>query len=461
MYHNITGSFRDPSGFLFTKDGILYRQINQKYQENYDRLIESGLYERLSKAGAMISHEEVDLDAAPIPDIKYKIIKPKIVDFISYPYEWCFSQLKEASILTLAIARRALDYDMTLKDASAYNVQFKEGKAVFIDTLSFEIYQEGTPWIAYRQFCQHFLAPLSLMVYQDIKLNQLLRTNIDGIPLDLASKLLPLKTRLNFGILTHIHLHAKSQQRFADKALKGPIADAKVNKQAILGLIESLISTVKKLKVKKFDTEWNNYYQITNYSSESFEAKKDIIHSFLSVANPNSVWDLGANTGEFSRIAGERGIKTIAFDIDHGAVEKNYRHMKGNQEENILPLVMDLTNPSPSLGWHHSERNSLINRGPVDLALALALVHHLAIGNNVPLNSIAAFFSDLCEFLIIEFVPKIDSQVELLLSSREDIFPNYTINGFEVAFKNYFTIVEKKLVANSKRTLYLMKKIGS
>jgi hypothetical protein len=461
MTETISGSFRDPSGFLFSQNKVIYRQVNQIYRSNYDKLMRSGLYEHLTKSGAMVKHREVDGVISPNPDIAYKIIQPELIDFISYPYEWCFSQIKEAAILTLAIAKRALEYGMSLKDASAFNIQFKNGRAIFIDSLSFETYQEGEPWVAYRQFCQHFLAPLALMAFCDIRLNQLLRTNIDGVPLDITSKLLPFRTRLNIGLLTHIHLHAKSQQRFADKALKGPISDAKVNKQAILGLIESLISTVKKLKVMKFDTEWNNYYQITNYSSEAFEAKKDIIHSFLSAANPNSVWDLGANTGEFSRIASERGIKTIAFDIDHGAVEKNYRHMKENQEENILPLVMDLTNPSPSLGWHHNERNSLIDRGPVDLALALALVHHLAIGNNVPLNAIAAFFSDLCEFLIIEFVPKTDSQVELLLSSREDIFPNYTINGFEVAFKNYFNIIEKKLVANSKRTLYLMKKIGS
>ncbi len=461
MINLISGSFRDPSGFLFTIDNSLYRQVNYSYQNDYDLFMNSGLYDHLRKSNTLVSHDEVSLDISPDPQNAYKVIKPELIDFISYPYEWCFSQLKEAAILTLAIAKRSLEYDMSLKDASAFNIQFKNGRAIFIDSLSFETYQEGEPWVAYRQFCQHFLAPLALMAFCDIRLNQLLRTNIDGVPLDITSKLLPFRTRLNIGLLTHIHLHAKSQQRFADKALKGPISDAKVNKQAILGLIESLISTVKKLKVMKFDTEWNNYYQITNYSSEAFEAKKDIIHSFLSAANPNSVWDLGANTGEFSRIASERGIKTIAFDIDHGAVEKNYQHMKENQEENILPLVMDLTNPSPSLGWHHNERNSLIDRGPVDLALALALVHHLAIGNNVPLNAIAAFFSDLCEFLIIEFVPKTDSQVELLLSSREDIFPNYTINGFEVAFKNYFNIIEKKLVANSKRNLYLMKKIGS
>ena len=227
MKNSTSGSFRDPSGFIFTVNDTLYRQVNHLYKEEYDLIMSSGLYDHLKKSKTLVAHQEVSLDLSPDPQIAYKVIKPDPIAFISYPYEWCFSQLKEAAILTLAIAKRSLAYGMSLKDASAYNVQFKNGRAIFIDSLSFEKYIEGKPWIAYRQFCQHFLAPLALMAYRDVKMNQLLRTNIDGVPLDIASKLLPLRTRLNFGLLTHIHLHAKSQQRFADKALEGPISDAK------------------------------------------------------------------------------------------------------------------------------------------------------------------------------------------------------------------------------------------
>jgi len=457
--NRMSGSFRDPSGFLFSQNKVIYRQVNQIYRSNYDQLIGSGLYEHLAKSGAIVKHIEVSDVNSPDPDKVYKIIQPELINFISYPYEWCFSQLIEAAILTLAIAKRSLQYGMSLKDASAYNVQFQNGKAIFIDTLSFETYQEGEPWVAYRQFCQHFLAPLALMAFRDIRLNQLLRTNIDGVPLDIASKLLPLRTRLNFGLLTHIHLHAKSQQRFADKALEGPISDAKVNKQAILGLIASLTSTISKLKIKNIGTEWENYYQDTNYSEKAFDAKKRIIKTFISQAKPGYVWDLGANNGEFSRIASDQGINTISFDIDPGAVESNYKKQKENKEKNILPLIMDLTNPSPALGWHHKERSALIERGPVDLVMALALIHHLSIGNNVPLNKIAHFFSDLCEFLIVEFIPKSDSQVKRLLSSREDIFPNYTVEGFEVAFTSHFKILDQKNVQGSQRTLYLMQRL--
>jgi len=208
MTENLSGSFRDPSGFMFKHEGKLYRQVNQKYQEEYDLLMNSGLYDQLNKSRTLVAHKEVDLALAPRPKIAYKVIQPENIDFISYPYEWCFNQLKDAAILTLAIARRALEFGMSLKDASAYNIQFQHGRPIFIDTLSFEKYEEGMPWIAYKQFCQHFLAPLALMAKTDIRLGQLLKNHIDGIPLDLASKLLPASTKLSFGLSTHIHPHA-------------------------------------------------------------------------------------------------------------------------------------------------------------------------------------------------------------------------------------------------------------
>jgi hypothetical protein len=200
---NLVSSFRDPSGFLFIREGILYRQVNQVYREDYSRLMDSGLYEKLVKNGLLITHAETDIQPAD-GVLSYKVICPERVPFISYPYEWSFGQLQDAALATLSIQRRALKLGMSLKDASAYNIQFPKGKAMLIDTLSFEQYQEGEPWVAYRQFCQHFLAPLALMAYKDVRLNQLLRIYIDGIPLDLASKLLPRSTRWNLGLATPV-----------------------------------------------------------------------------------------------------------------------------------------------------------------------------------------------------------------------------------------------------------------
>lgn len=460
MSLNNSGSFRDPSGFVFKRNGVLFRQVNKHYQKEYDLLMNSGLYDQLTRSGTLIPHTEVDLSLAPNPDKAYKIIRPEPVEFNSYPYEWCFNQLKDAAILNLAIGRRALEFGMSLKDASAYNIQFHQGRPVFIDTLSFEAYKEGTPWVAYKQFCQHFLAPLALMAKTDIRLLQLLRVYIDGIPLDLASELLPASTKFNFGISTHIYLHARSQKKYADKEVSQQEMErkGKLTKASTLALFDSLIFTVRSLEVRTIETEWADYYQDNNYTESSFEAKRSLVRDFVTHVKPAKIWDLGANTGEFSRVASEMGIPTVAFDIDPGAVQQNYDLVKKNKEKFMLPLVMDLTNPSPDLGWRNAERESMKARGPADLAMALALIHHLAISNNVPLASVANYFADLCEYLIIEFVPKEDSQVRRLLASRLDIFPDYTLEGFRRTFEEYYTLLEEKPVEGSERTLFLMKR---
>lgn len=450
----LSASFRDPSGFLFSRNGILYRQINRAYAEDYARLMDSGLYEKLVKAGLLIPHVETDQVTAE-REAAFKVIQPQRVPFISYPYEWSFSQLKDAALATLSIHKRALKLGMSLKDASAYNIQFVRGKATLIDTLSFEVYKEGEPWTAYKQFCQHFLAPLALMSARDVRLSQLLRVYIDGVPLDLASSLLPFKTKLNFGLLTHIHIHAGSQKRYADKTIQP--RKGTMSRQAMLGLIESLESTIKKLTWTPAGTEWGAYYEATNYSDSAFEHKKQLVREWTAEKKPDLVWDLGGNTGVFSREAAASGAFTVSFDIDPAAVEQNYQDVKNNKEQNLLPLVLDLTNPSPAIGWDHAERESFGQRGPADMTLALAVIHHLAISNNVPLAQLANFFAARTKWLAIEFVPKFDSQVKRLLSSRRDIFPNYTREGFEAAFLERFEIQYAEPVRDSERALYLMK----
>jgi hypothetical protein len=456
----LTASFRDPNGFLFSENGILFRQVNPSYAEDYARLMESGLYAKLVKAGLLIPHVEVKEVPAREARVEhsrstaFKVIQPERVPFISYPYEWSFGQLKDAALATLSIQKRALKVDLSLKDASAYNIQFVRGKATLIDTLSFEKYKEGQPWVAYRQFCQHFLAPLALMSVCDVRLSQLLRVYIDGVPLDLADKLLPWRTRFNFGLLTHIHIHAGVQKRFADQVVKPRTGG--MSRQAMLGLIESLENTVKKLDWKPAGTEWGNYYDDNNYSDAAFKHKMSLVREWAEEKKPALVWDLGGNTGVFSREAGAPGAYVISFDIDPAAVEQNYRYVKSNKDQNILPLVLDLTNPSPALGWSNSERDSFGERGPADMVLALAVIHHLSISNNVPLPQLAEFFAQTCKWLVIEFVPKSDSQVQKLLASREDIFPNYTREGFETAFKEKFSIRAVETVRESERHLYLM-----
>jgi len=449
----IGASFRDPSGFIFKQDNILYRQINKNYQSNYELLLSSGLYQKLINNKLLIPHQE-ETGFELLSDDGYKIIRPQLVPFISYPYEWSFSQLKDAALTTLTIQKISLEHGLSLKDASAYNIQFYQGQAILIDTLSFEKYQLGQPWTAYRQFCQHFLAPLALMKYKDLRLGQLMRDFIDGLPLDLTVKLLPAKAKLNLALLTHLYLHATSQKHYADKA----VAPGKrtMSKQALLALIDNLETAIKKLDLPRTQTEWGDYYTFTNYSSIAFAHKKELVSQFINEVRPQTVWDLGANDGLFSRLASNQGIFTVAFDIDLVAIEKNYRVIKKNKETNLLPLFIDLTNPSPDLGWAHQERESLTSRGPVDMIMSLALVHHLAISNNLPLTNIAKFFSQIGKNLIIEFPPKSDSKVQKLLTSRADIFDHYNQADFEKAFGQYFDIKQSVRIKDSERQLYLM-----
>lgn len=458
----LPASFRDPSGFVFRHEGEIYRQVNQSYKEHYQLLMNSGLYSELVNQGMLMPHEKVE---EPVADIScaWRILKPEPVKFISYPYEWCFSQLKDAALLTVNIQSIAMQHGMSLKDASAYNVQFHRGKPVFIDTLSFEPYVEGLPWVAYRQFCQHFLAPLALMAKRDMRLGQLLRAYIDGLPLDLSSTLLPWKTWLNLGLLMHLHLHSRTQKSFSDSH-KSPSETAlkfsRVSKLGLIGLIEGFRKFIERLNWKPGGTEWGDYYKDTNYSDEAFEKKKGYISSFLDEENPKEIWDLGANIGLFSRIASDRGLFTVAFDIDPTAVEINYRQVRKQEESSILPLLFDMTNPSPGLGWSSTERESLANRGPADCVMALALIHHISISNNVPFGQVASFLAELCrQSLIIEFVPKSDSQVQRLLRSREDIFSEYDREHFEKAFTKHFSILRAEEIEGSQRILYLMRKI--
>jgi len=446
-----SSSFRDKSGFLFYYKNEIYRKIEFSYKNQYEHLMNSKLYKELTENDLLIDHEEVNILEI---ENSYKIIKPKKIPFISYPYEWSFSELKDAALLTLEIQKIAMKYDMTLKDASAYNVQFLNGKPIFIDTLSFEKYENGQIWKPYKQFCQHYLAPLALMSKKDSRLNLLSKIFIDGIPIDLTAMLLPKTTLGNFGLMAHIHAHAKSQGHYEDKDVK--IKERTLSKRSFEGIIQSLYSSINKMTWKGGKTEWGDYYSDTNYTEKSFEEKKNIISSALDQIKPKIIWDLGANTGMFSRLASSRGINTISFDIDPLAVEKNYQMATKNNDQNILPLILDLSNPSSSIGWNNDERMSLVQRGPADLIFALALIHHLAISNNVPLYKIAEFFSKISKFLIIEFVPKSDSQVKRLFLSRDDIFDDYDEKNFEIEFSKFFKIINSKKILDSERIIYIM-----
>jgi ribosomal protein L11 methylase PrmA len=447
-------SYKDPDGFIYSSDSILYRQVNLSYKADYDQLMDSGLYRTLTDKQLLIPHHEKKFNRNTNP-AAYKILQPEKLSFVSYPYEWTFSQLKDAALLTLEVQQRAFEKGMTLKDASFFNIQFENSRPLFIDTLSFTKYIPDQPWIPYRQFCKHFLGPIALMSYRDIRLGRLLQTYIDGLPLDLVHQLLPITSNVSLSLLLHIHLHARTakQAHSASQAIQSKPFSKVSHEQ----LIEHLKTAVEKLTLKENKSRWSNYYRDNSYTKRAFDHKQQLVAMWLAKVKPRSVWDLGANQGVFSRLATEQSIFTVAFDSDYAASEANYLAAKKEKNRYLLPLVMDLTNPSPALGFGHEERYSLIERGPADLVMALALLHHMAIGNNLPLMRIAQFLRSISIHLILEFVPKADPMVKQMLANRRDIFDEYEPHAFEQAFSPFFSILAKQQLIGSKRLLYFLK----
>lgn len=452
--NQLASSFRDPAGYLVTEGGRLYRVVTEKGGVGYRLLRTSGLYDHLTKRGWLIPHEE--LASSPLPTPSACVLAPLLIPFISYPYEWSFSQLKDAALLTLDIQREALLKDMSLKDASNYNIQFMGSRPFFIDTLSFE-QRSDFPWVAYGQFCRHFLAPLALMAAGNMDINRTLIAFLDGLPLTTALELLPLTQRLRWGLFLHLGLHARSQKRHQDAnttlSQKGGQLFFGVKKQ--LALVDSLYQTVLALKKPRIKTEWGDYLStMDHYSSRAEGEKKRIVEKIAAENRPAMVWDLGGNVGHYSRLFSSRGLRTICFDGDPLCVDANYLEAKKENNEILLPLLMDLANPSPAIGWEHCERQSFLQRGPADLVLALALVHHLRITANIPLVRLGSFFASCSRKLLIEFVPKTDPMVKKLLLNRSDIFTDYSQMEFEKSFGQHFRLVQKWSLPESARLLY-------
>jgi hypothetical protein len=453
-------SWRDPFGFVYRRDGVVLRQINHAAAVEWEAVTGSGFLDRLQGDGLLIEHEPDAIDHAADPSRAIAVIRPRPIPFIAYPYEWTFGQLQAAALLTLRVQGEAMAHGFELRDASAYNVQFLDGRPVLIDTLSFRRARPGAPWIAYRQFCEHFLAPLALMARRDIRLGSLLRAHIDGVPIDLAAAMLPARTRLNLGLGSHIHLHARAQRRHAARPEAGAEAAARpLSPTRQAALLDSLIRVVEGLRWTPEGTEWAEYGTASSYDDASAISKDECVAELVKAAGPDVVWDLGANAGRYSAIAARFASRVVALDIDPAASERHWQDLVNRRETRILPILQDLADPSPAIGWDARERRSLFDRSEDATLLALALVHHLAIGRNVPLPMLSATLARLGRQLIIEWVPKDDPMVQRLLATREDVFPDYTEEGFRAAFDHDWRFLETRPVKGTIRALHLVERV--
>ena len=444
-------SYRDPAGFVFTADGVHYRQVNRSYASHYDKLMKSGLYDRLTRDGLLIPHSELAASPANFPNHHLTLL-PQQLAHLSFPSEWCPEQLKDAALLTLRIQHLAMDHGMTLKDATPFNIQFNPDKPIFIDTLSFETYDPAKPWIAYRQFCECFLFPLYLHRYTQTGTHRFAAAWPDGIPVKTAARLLPLKSRWNAGAWLHIFLQNQVSARNSGAA-EAPVH---FSKEKLTRLVEHLLSITTRLNpIPKDNSAWSNYYTGGILSKTYLEEKERLFRQYLDPLTYRDALDLGSNDGWFAKILAESGRPVTAADSDWLCIEKLYREHPAN----ILPLCIDLANPTPATGFRNAERSSFTDRASADLVTALALIHHLALQNNIPLAGIADYFSRLTrQYLIIEFVPASDIRAQQLTARKTTPPADYDRETFESVFTRHFRIQRTDRIPGTERQLYLLTK---
>lgn len=464
------GSWRDPAGFVYRRDGVIHRQIAPVFASDWEAYRASGLHDRLVARGMVLPFTEAPIADACDPATAWRVIRPEPLPVLSWPWEWSVGQLRDAALLTLDLAVAGLDAGFDLRDASPFNIQLRGTRPVHIDTLSFARRTAETPWAGYRQFCRAFLAPLALMTTRDVRLGLLQRSFLDGIPLDLAARLLPRRTRLRLGLATHLHLHARAEARHATAGAARAGA-VRLSDARLRALLLNLRGTVAGLRWEPAGTEWADYAENTSYLPEAAAAKDRIVGAMAAAVGPTIAWDLGANTGRYSAIVAGLGARVVAWDIDPAAVERHHRALVAAGEERITPLLVDLADPGPALGWALRERASFLERANADLVLALALVHHLAIGRGVPLPMIAGLFAELAPHLIVEWIPRDDPMAERLLAGRHDLADPGAIRGdpagwplfSESAFCADFAaagweVVERAPIEGSGRVLYRMRR---
>ena len=449
------GSFRDPDGRVFRVGEKVFRSVTGSAARNFARAEDAGVMRKLVDRGQLVDFTDVTEQASKVGIEQADILlsHPQI-PFISYPYEWSFSLHKAAALAHLDLHLELLSEDFTLVDATAYNMQFDGTRPVHIDHLSIRPYEDGEIWAAHRQFCMQFLNPLLMWSMLDLQPNHWFRGSLEGIaPEDLA-KLVPLRKRLNWTVLTHVIAQATLQNRSVQSTTgSSRYREARLPRSSFEGMLRGLRGAIAKMEVPSHKTVWGEYANNTSYAAPEAAAKHDLVKEAVAAIKPGLLYDIGCNTGDYSKSALEAGAgKVIGFDFDHGALEIAFKRAQLEQLD-LLPLWLDAANPSPSQGWGEAERMGLSKRAKPDALLALAFIHHIAIGRNVPLDMAVDWLVSLAPAGVIEFPHKEDPMVQLLLSQRPDIFPDYHNDTFANLLSQRAQIVKAVDVLPT-RTLY-------
>lgn len=457
-----SASFRDRTARVVRHAGGIYRFLDDEAARHWRTLEQSRFLAEMTADGRLPATEPVALDAVPAPDdLGFEpavLLRHESLPFISYPYEWCFGMLRDAAELQLDLLLAALAEDMTVKDGTPYNVQWRGVRPVFIDIPSLVAAEPGRPWDGYRQFCQLFLFPLMLQSYRGFPFQGLLRGALEGIAPEDMTRLVSVRDWLRKGVIPHVKLQAWLSRRYADSQdVGGRVSKAGFSKAMVEANARGLKRTVQRQTWPVPESAWRDYERDCHYAGQDREQKRRFVEEQARRWSWTDAWDLGCNNGEYSRLVAPHGERVIAMDADHAAVEGLYRRLKSEGPDNILPLVMNLADPSPGLGWRHAERRALAERSRPDLVLALALIHHAVIGAHVPLPDFVAWLGELGGNLVIEFVDRGDPMVKRLLANKDDRYRDYDRDVFEAALDRHFQVEESLELGGGNRILYAAK----
>lgn len=460
------GSFRDPDSAVFTVDGTVLRGLSGRAADDWERLSGTAFFGRLTEAGQVVRTVVHEGEAPPSPRGRpwARVLEHERIPIVSYPYEWPFAMLREAAALHLEVLSAALDEGVSLKDGTAYNVQFVGSRPVFIDIGSFEA--STGPWPGYRQFCQTMLFPLLVQAHLRVPYQPLLRGAIDGLtPSDVAGMFSGLR-RFRKGVLRNVTLHSVLERRVttASETVKSDLKSSGFSTELAKATTRNLLKLVRSLDVPKRASAagddrsvWSDYRDTCSYSAEDAAAKQAFVRAALGERNPGLVLDLGANDGEYSLLAAEHADHVVAVDGDERVIDLLYRRLRNAGDEKVLPLVMNLVDPSGGIGWRNRERAPFVERVRPDVTLALALIHHLTIAANVPLPEVVAWLASFGGRVVVEFPHVDDVQVKRLLANKPaGLFDDYQRGAFEALLAEQFLVHRQETLPGGTRTLYLV-----
>lgn len=460
------GSFRDRTARVFYHDGKIFRGLNDTALKEWQALSATAFYRRFSTSGGIIPTEQRELSSIPFSPSDQQwaaVLEHEKLPFVSYPYEWSFDMLRDAALLQLDLVIAALDEGMGLKDASAYNLQWKGASPVFVDVASFYKRTEGEPWVGYRQFCQMFLYPLLVQAYRDVPFQPWMRGNIDGMDAEVCLNMLRGRDYLRGGVLAHVYLQAKAQRAYnsTTRDVRADLSKAGFDKRIIKANAARLRALIAGLEWKPKQSTWSDYLKCGHYEASDAAQKRDFVGEVAASRHWNLAWDIGCNVGVFSRIAARHATSVVAMDFDYQAIDKLYLALKAERVTNILPLIVNVTDPSPNLGWRNMERKRITERGQPDFVLALALIHHIVIGGNIPMAEFVQWLRDLGGELVIEFVTRQDPMVVTLLRNKDDRYTDYNEQVFERELAARFAIAKRQPLGSGTRIMYHARPIST